>query len=149
MSAQPAQQQLVDPNGALLTILLPIMPSQLELGYARNQLRTFSRFFDLRTVHEILVVTPPEHLAEVSHFYQHTMPTELASIDPHLFRVIHDGQCVPELDPASERYQLLKPSLSPEKPSCPLICLLTTSSVPSAGLETNEHHRHLLWFSHA
>ncbi len=97
----PAPQQLVDPDRALLTVLLPIMPSQLELGYARNQIRTFNRLFNLHSIHEILVVTPPEHLEEISHFYHHTIPAEMTGIDPSLFRVVHDGQCVPEMDPAS------------------------------------------------
>ncbi|KAK9865561.1 hypothetical protein WJX84_005635 [Apatococcus fuscideae] len=104
-AARPAPQQLVDPEGALLTILLPIMPTQLELGYALNQLRTFSRLFNLQSIHEVLVVTPPEHVEEISRFYHHTVPTELPSIHPGLFRVVHDGQCVPEMDPGSTRYQ--------------------------------------------
>ena len=53
-------QQLVDPDQDLLTILLPILPSNSELGYVLNQMHTFSRFADMGSILEYLIVTPTE-----------------------------------------------------------------------------------------
>ena len=51
-------QRLVDPDQDLLTILLPILPSKSELGYVLNQMHTFSRFADMGSILEYLIVTP-------------------------------------------------------------------------------------------
>lgn len=70
-------QQLVDPDKDLLTILLPILPSKSELGYVLNQMRTFSRFADMDSILEYLIITPQKYRCaaaaqiEIAHFWKH------------------------------------------------------------------------------
>ena len=59
------KQWRVNTTGGLLTIFMPVLPTEMELGYARNQLRTFERLFDLSTIREWMIVTPPDHLTDV------------------------------------------------------------------------------------
>lgn len=59
------KQWRVNTTGGLLTIFMPVIPTEMELGYARNQLRTFERLFDLSTIREWMIVTPPDHVEDV------------------------------------------------------------------------------------
>lgn len=75
-------QQLVDPDKDLLTILLPILPSKSELGYVLNQMRTFSRFADMDSILEYLIITPQKfrcaaatHSSYVHHILEHCSST--------------------------------------------------------------------------
>ena len=59
------KQWRVNTTGGLLTIFMPVIPTEMELGYARNQLRTFERLFDLSTIKEWMIVTPQDHMEDV------------------------------------------------------------------------------------
>lgn len=104
-SPRPETQTLVNPDGSLLSILLAFRPSPLETGNARNQLRLFSRFFEMQTLKEWVVVTPAIHLKETSTFFKDDIPAELPQLSSDMFRILWDGECVPEFDPSSPLYR--------------------------------------------
>ncbi len=99
----PLQQSAVQPPG-LLTILMPIEPSPQALGLLRNQLRTFVRFLNISSIAEILVVTPIEHKAEMQAFFRSEMQQQ-APNHHQIFRVIDDGECIPEANPAFQWFR--------------------------------------------
>lgn len=88
-------------NQDLLSVLLPVVPKHLELGYMKNQLRTFDKYFDLASLGAWVVVTPHEHLLSMQHFFRHQLHKDVPGINPHLFKVVEDGQCASELLPDS------------------------------------------------
>ena len=104
---EPVQQIAAQPASDLLTILMPLEPSPQALGLLRNQLRTFAHFFDLASIAEILVVTPIEHKTEMQAFFQMEMQQQQQLLHQRhdLFRVLDDGQCIPEADPAFKWYR--------------------------------------------
>ena len=104
-SPRPEEQAFVDPDSNLLSVLLAFRPSALETGNARNQLRLFSRFFDLQTLKEWVVVTPAIHLKETTSIFKNHLPAELPQLSGDLFRILWDGECVPEFDPGSPLYR--------------------------------------------
>ena len=53
-----ADQWAVDPEQGLLTILMPVYPRKLELGYLKNQLRTYALYFNASSVKEFIITTP-------------------------------------------------------------------------------------------
>ena len=69
------KQWRVNTTGGLLTIFMPVIPTEMELGYARNQLRTFERLFDLYTIREWMIVTPPDHVEDVRVSCPHASPS--------------------------------------------------------------------------
>lgn len=85
----------------LLSILLPVVPKHLELGYMKNQLRTFDKYFDLASLGAWVVVTPHEHLHSMQRFFRYELHRDLPGIRSDLFRVVEDGQCASELLPDS------------------------------------------------
>ena len=102
---QPVQQRQVQPSSGLLTILLPVGPDQQTLELLRNQLRTFGQHVNLSTIAEFLVVTPAEHKAEVTAFFRKEMLRELPDSRRDLFRIVDDGECIPEANPTFEWYR--------------------------------------------
>ncbi|KAK9824874.1 hypothetical protein WJX74_002306 [Apatococcus lobatus] len=104
-SPRPETQTLVDPDSSLLSVLLAFRPSPLETGNALNQLRLFSRFFQMQTLKEWIVVTPAIHLKETSSFFKEAIPAELPQLSGDMFRILWDGECVPEFDPDSPLYR--------------------------------------------
>lgn len=83
----------------LLTVLLPVVPDHLELGYLRNQLRTFHNLFDLASIKRWLVVTPHDHVQGLQRFFSYEIHKDLPGIQRDLFEVVEDGQCASELLP--------------------------------------------------
>ena len=83
----------------LLTVLLPIVPDHHELGYLRNQLRTFHNLFDLASIKQWLVVTPHDHVRMLQRFFSYELQKELPGIQHDLFEVVEDGDCASELLP--------------------------------------------------
>lgn len=83
----------------LLTVLLPVVPDHRELGYVRNQLRTFHNLFDLASIQHWLVVTPHDHVSILQRFFSYELRKDLPGIQSDLFEVVEDGQCAPELLP--------------------------------------------------
>ena len=53
-----ADQWAVDPEQDLLSILMPVYPRDLELGYLKNQLRTYALYFNASSVKEFIITTP-------------------------------------------------------------------------------------------
>ncbi|KAK9865256.1 hypothetical protein WJX84_011806 [Apatococcus fuscideae] len=104
-SPKPEAKHFVDPDADLLSVLLAFRPSALETGNARNQLRLFSRFFEMDTLKEWIVVTPAAHLEETRSFFQKQIPAELTNLPASLFHVLTDGDCVPEFDPKSSHFR--------------------------------------------
>ena len=110
-SPHPEAKSYVDPDAALLSVLLAFRPSPLETGNARNQLRLFSKFFEMDTLKEWVVVTPAAHHKETSIFFKHQIPAELPGVPGSLFRILQDGQCVPEFNADSPLYRCSFPTL--------------------------------------
>ncbi len=104
-SPHPEAKSYVDPDTHLLSVLLAFRPSPLETGNARNQLRLFSRFFEIKTLKEWVVVTPAAHFEETTAFLKHQIPAELPEVSGSLFRILRDGQCVPEFDADSPQFR--------------------------------------------
>ena len=104
-SPKPEEQAFVDPDSDLLSVLLAFRPSALETGNARNQLRLFSRFFEVQTLKEWVVVTPAMHLKETTSIFKNDLPAEIPQLSRDLFRILWDGECVPEFNPASPLYR--------------------------------------------
>ncbi|KAK9832312.1 hypothetical protein WJX74_005951 [Apatococcus lobatus] len=98
-------QQLVDPNKDLLTILLPILPSKSELGYVLNQMRTFSRFADMGSILEYLIITPHRYRRELETFFREQLPEQVPGIAAGKFRIVTDGDCIPEANPDFQWYR--------------------------------------------
>ena len=91
----------IESSDHLLSVLLPVVPTHLEFGYVRNQLRTFDKFFDLSSLGSWVVVTPHEHLQKMQRFFSYELHKDLPAIRPDLFQVVEDGQCAAELLPDS------------------------------------------------
>lgn len=56
----------VNPEGELLSVLVTIYASDEELGFLRNQLRTFVHFFAVGSVKDYFLVTPRAHVSKVA-----------------------------------------------------------------------------------
>lgn len=104
-SPRPETQSFVNPDSNLLSVLLAFRPSPLETGNARNQLRLFAKFFQMKTLKEWVVVTPAIHLKETSSFFKEEIPAELPQLSSDMFRILWDGECVQEFDPESPLYR--------------------------------------------
>lgn len=102
---QPIEQRYIQPASGLLTVLMPIDPTQQTLALLRTQLSTFIFFLNLSTITEILIVTPAEHKAELSAFFQKEMLRQLPGQRQDLFRIVDDGECIPEANPEFEWYR--------------------------------------------
>lgn len=83
----------------LLTVLVPVVPDHRELGYVRNQLRTFNNLFELSSVRRWLVVTPHDHVKNLQRFFNYEISKDMPGIQQGLFEVVEDGQCASELLP--------------------------------------------------
>ena len=98
-------QQRVNPSKDLLTILMPILPSTAELGYVLNQMRTFSRFADMGSIREYLIITPQKHLLGMETFFHEQLPQLVPDIAATTFRIVTDGDCIPEANPEFQYYR--------------------------------------------
>lgn len=87
----------VDPQGGLLSVVVPVYPMPSELGALRNQLRTFARFFDTSSVAEYIIASPAADVTNTIAYLQNVI-SESANLSTVQFRVVSDGDCVPEME---------------------------------------------------
>lgn len=90
------KQWKVNPSDGLLTILVPVYPSDLELGNLRNQLRTAARYFDINTVKEYILSAPWDKVARLQQFVDEEWAIDFPRYHGAA-RVISDGDCAPQL----------------------------------------------------
>ena len=75
----------VDPQGGLLSIVVPVYPMPSELGALRNQLRTFGRYFDTSSVAEYIIASPTADVVNTIAYVQ-TVISETANLSTVQFR---------------------------------------------------------------
>lgn len=90
------KQWKVNPADGLLTVLVPVYPSDLELGNLRNQLRTAATYFDINTVKEYILSTPWDKVPTLQKFVDEEWAIDFPRYHGAA-RVISDGDCAPQL----------------------------------------------------
>lgn len=90
------KQWKVDPKFGLLTILVPVFPTDFELGNLRNQLRTAAQYFDIDTVKEYILTAPWDNVDKLQDFVDKEWAVEFPKYHTAA-RVVSDGQCAPQL----------------------------------------------------
>ena len=104
----PLPQWSVDPaKGDLLTVVVPLKGSELELGYLRNQLESMDQLMEVSALREYLIIVPPKDLDRVKKFITpvaHSLPNILK----FPIRLVAETLCVPELLPDSAYASKLK-----------------------------------------
>lgn len=90
------KQWRVSPSDGLLTILVPVYPSDLELGNLRNQLRTAAQYFDINTVKEYILTAPWDKVARLQEFVDGEWAIDFPKYHGAA-RVISDGDCASQL----------------------------------------------------
>ena len=91
------RQWKVNPKNGLLTILVPVFPTDFELGNLRNQLRTAAQYFDINTVKEYILTAPWEKVSTLQAFVDKEWAVEFPKYHTAA-RVVSDGQCAPQLN---------------------------------------------------
>ena len=87
-------------KGDLLTVVVPLKGSELELGYVRNQLESFDQLMDVTALREYLLIVPPKDLEKVKRFMTPVIHS-LSNILKFPVRLVSETLCVPELLPDS------------------------------------------------
>ncbi|KAA6419478.1 MAG: hypothetical protein FRX49_10576 [Trebouxia sp. A1-2] len=91
------RQWKVNPKNGLLTVLVPVFPTDFELGNLRNQLRTAAQYFDINTVKEYILTAPWEKVSTLQSFVDKEWAVEFPKYHTAA-RVVSDGQCAPQLN---------------------------------------------------
>ena len=91
------RQWKVNPKNGLLTILVPVFPTDFELGNLRNQLRTAAQYFDINTVKEYILTAPWEKASTLQSFVDKEWGVEFPKYHTAA-RVVSDGQCATQLN---------------------------------------------------
>lgn len=91
------RQWKVNPKYGLLTVLVPVFPTDFELGNLRNQLRTAAQYFDIDTVKEYILTAPWEKVSTLQSFVDKEWAVEFPKYHTAA-RVVSDGQCAPQLN---------------------------------------------------
>ena len=90
------RQWKVNPDSGLLTVLVPVFPTEFELGNLRNQLRTAAKYFDINTVKEYILTAPWEKVSTLQEFVDKEWATEFPKYHTAA-RVVSDGECAAQL----------------------------------------------------
>ena len=90
------KQWKVNPSDGLLTVVVPVYPSDLELGNLRNQLRTAAQYFDINTVKEYILSAPWDKVARLQEFVDQEWAIDFPKYHGAA-RVISDGDCASQL----------------------------------------------------
>ena len=90
------KQWKVSPKSGLLTVLVPVFPTDFELGNLRNQLRTAARYFDIKTVKEYILTAPWEKVSTLQAFVDKEWAADFPKYHTAA-RVVSDGECAPQL----------------------------------------------------
>lgn len=90
------KQWKVDPKFGLLTILIPVFPTEFELGNLRNQLRTAAHYFDINTVKEYILTAPWDKVSDLQNFIDKEWAVDFPKYHTAA-RVVSDGQCASQL----------------------------------------------------
>ncbi|KAK9844482.1 hypothetical protein WJX74_003045 [Apatococcus lobatus] len=91
------KQWSVDPEKHLLTIFMPVVPTELELSYLRNHLHTLHRYVNTSAIYEFFIVTPDKQLKDVRAFLDEAVPAIVPEARHDFFRLVPEGECVSEL----------------------------------------------------
>ncbi len=91
------KQWAVDPDKHLLTIFMPVVPTELELSYLRNHLHTLHRYVNTSAIYEFFIVTPDKQIKEVKAFLDEAVPAIVPEARHDFFRLVPEGECVSEL----------------------------------------------------
>ena len=91
-----ANSSTLPQSSALLSILTPVFPDATNLGFLRNQLRSFDRFFDASSIEEWVLVTP---LGSVPALEDVLLPDlrQLKAAGSKI-RIVADEECAPEME---------------------------------------------------
>ena len=92
-----SKQWAVDPDKHLLTIFMPVVPTELELSYLRNHLHTLHRYVNTSAIYEFFIVTPDKQLKDVRAFLDEAVPAIVPEARHDFFRLVPEGECVSEL----------------------------------------------------
>lgn len=90
------KQWKVSPKSGLLTVLVPVFPTDVELGNLRNQLRTAAKYFDINTVKEYILTAPWEKVTTLQEFVDKEWAADFPKYHTAA-RVVSDGDCAPQL----------------------------------------------------
>ena len=90
------KQWKVSSKSGLLTILVPVFPTDFELGNLRNQLRTAAKYFDINTVKEYILTAPWEKVSALQEFLDKEWAADFPKYHTAA-RVVSDGECAPQL----------------------------------------------------
>lgn len=90
------KQWKVSSKSGLLTVLVPVFPTEFELGNLRNQLRTAAKYFDIDTVKEYILTAPWEKVSTLQEFVDKEWAAEFPKYHTAA-RVVSDGECAPQL----------------------------------------------------
>ena len=91
------KQWAVDPDKHLLTIFMPVVPTELELSYLKNHLHTLHRYVNTSAIYEFFIVTPDKQLKDVRAFLDEAVPAIVPEARHDFFRLVPEGECVSEL----------------------------------------------------
>ena len=90
------KQWKVNSKSGLLTILVPVFPTDFELGNLRNQLRAAAKYFDINTVKEYILTAPWEKVSTLQDFVDKEWAADFPKYHTAA-RVVSDGECAPQL----------------------------------------------------